>query len=40
MKADAFPDPIVSGLADLGVFGLPFPEADGGSGAGMLAGAP
>ena len=37
VEADAFPEPIVRGLADLGVFGLPFPEADGGSGAGMLA---
>ena len=32
-----FPEQIVRGLADLGVFGLAFPEADGGSGAGMLA---
>jgi butyryl-CoA dehydrogenase len=36
VEADAFPEPIVRGLADLGVFGLPFREADGGSGAGML----
>jgi len=36
VEADAFPEPIVRGLADLGVFGLPFGEADGGSGAGML----
>jgi len=37
VEADAFPEPIVRGLADLGVFGLPFDERDGGSGAGMLA---
>ena len=37
VEADAFPEPIVRGLADLGVFGLPFREADGGSGAGMVA---
>ena len=36
VEADAFPEPIVRGLAELGVFGLPFSEADGGSGAGML----
>ena len=36
VEADAFPEPIVRGLADLGVFGLPFREADGGSGAGMM----
>ena len=37
VEADAFPEPIVRGLASLGVLGLPFREADGGSGAGMLA---
>ena len=37
VESDAFPEPIVRGLAELGVFGLPFSEADGGSGAGMLA---
>lgn len=36
VEADAFPEPIVRGLADLGVFGLAFREADGGSGAGLL----
>jgi butyryl-CoA dehydrogenase len=36
VERDAFPEAIVRGLADLGVFGLPFAEADGGSGAGML----
>lgn len=37
VEADSFPEPIVDGLAELGVFGLPFRESDGGSGAGMLA---
>ena len=37
VERDAFPEPIVRGLAQLGVFGLPFATADGGSGAGMLA---
>lgn len=37
VEADAFPEPIVRGLAELGVFGLPFRPEDGGSGAGMLA---
>ena len=36
VEADAFPEPIVRGLADLGAFGLPFREEDGGSGAGMM----
>ena len=37
VERDAFPEPIVRGLAELGVFGLPFRPEDGGSGAGMLA---
>jgi short/branched chain acyl-CoA dehydrogenase len=37
VERDAFPEPIVRGLAKLGVFGLPFRTDDGGSGAGMLA---
>jgi butyryl-CoA dehydrogenase len=37
VERDAFPEPIVRGLAELGVLGLPFRTEDGGSGAGMLA---
>ena len=37
VERDAFPEPVVRGLADLGVLGLPFRTEDGGSGAGMLA---
>ena len=36
VEADAFPEPIVRGLIDLGVLGLPFRQEDGGAGAGML----
>jgi butyryl-CoA dehydrogenase len=37
LEEDRFPTEIVRGLTGLGVMGLPYPEAYGGSGAGMLA---
>ena len=37
LERETFPVETVRGLAELGVFGLPYPEAYGGSAAGMLA---
>lgn len=36
LERETFPREIVRGLAELGVFGLPYPEASGGGGAGLL----